>query len=362
MPSLEIGEQEIFEVRKAVLETVGAGAVKPEKLRKLADVARAVLESDVATLVVKRLDGGLGDAVVIPTKADIYLPDGIYIHPWMYTKHYARVYNMPILLNAIAPLLLEASRTYKWFEFTVVEVTSREGREALAKLVIADALVDDAITAARLAERVGILTWASTTAEDYMRYKCTDMPNPSDAITCITKRAIRISKALRWKVASYAEGWLRSIEKRIETHNRLARKVGRYISEVRMTKCGDEPRCMEYLSNYPSYVEYRDGVVKYTVGSNWEGYKVLALLGGAEDTEKFFRAKLDILAVRELEVPMPLGSWLIGRDKTTNQEFAISLPPRCADEGFRKCVEYALGLRNNALEKVVRGRVRIVEV
>jgi hypothetical protein len=59
---------------------------------------------------------------------------------------------------------------------------------------------------------------------------------------------------------------------------------------------------------------------------------------------------------------MPLGSWLIGRDKTTNQEFAISLPPRCVDEGFRKCVEYALGLRNNALEKVVRGRVRIVEV
>ena len=360
MPSLEIGGQEILEIRKAVLEAVGAGAVKPEKLRKLADVARAVLESDAAALVVKRLDSGLGDAVVIPTKADIALPDGMYIHPWTYTKHYARIYNMPILLNAIATLLLEASRAYKWFEFTVVEVTSREGREALAKLVIADALVDDATTAARLAERVGILTWGSTTAEDYMRYRCTDIPNPSNAITCITKRAIRISKALRWKVMGYTEGWLRRLEERVERHNRLVRKVGRYISEVRKTECGGE-RCMEYLNNYRSYVEYRDGVVKYTVRSNWD-YRVLALLGGAEDTEKFFRARLDILAVRELEEPMPLGSWLVGRDKLTNQEFAIALPPRCVDEGFRKCVEYALGLRNNALEKVVRGRVRVVEV
>jgi len=59
---------------------------------------------------------------------------------------------------------------------------------------------------------------------------------------------------------------------------------------------------------------------------------------------------------------MPLGSWLIGIDKTTKQPFTISLPPKCVNEGFRKCVEYALGLRNNALEKVVRGRVRIVEV
>jgi hypothetical protein len=362
MPSLEISGQEILEIRKAMLETVGAGAVKPEKLRKLADVARAVLESEVATLVVKRLDSGLGDAVVIPIKADIALPDGMYIHPWAYTKHYARIYNMPILLNAIATLLLEASRTYKWFEFTVVEVTSKEGREALAKLVIADALVDDALTAARMAERVGILTWGSTTTEDYMRYKCTDMPNPSDAITCMTKRAIRISKALRWKVAGYAEGWLRKLEERVEVHNRLVRRVGRYISEVRMTKCEDEPRCMEYLNNYRSYVEYRDGVVKYTVRSNWDGYKVLALLGGAEETEKFFRARLDILAVRELEEPMPLGSWLIGRDKTTNQPFTISLPPRCVDEEYRKCVEYALGLRNNALERTVKGRVRIVEV
>jgi hypothetical protein len=360
MPSLEIGEQEILEVRRNVMEAVGAGAVKPEKLRKLADVARAVLESDAATLVVKRLDSGLGDAVVIPIKADIALPDGLYIHPWTYTKHYARVYNMPILLNAIAPLLLEASRAYRWFEFTVIEITSKEGREVLAKLVIADALVDDALTAARLAERVGILTWASA-AGDYMRYRCTDMPNPLDAITCITKRAIRISRALRWKVANYAERWLRRLEERVERHNRLARKVGRYISEVRKAECGGE-RCMEYLNNYRSYVEYRDGVVKYTVRSNWEGYRVLALLGGAEDTEKFFRARLDILAVRELEEPMPLGSWLIGRDKTTKQEFAIALPPMCVDEGFRKCVEYALGLRNNALERVVRGRVRVVEV
>jgi hypothetical protein len=353
MPSLEINEL-IPEVRRQVAEAVKAGSVKPEEIRKRVEAARAVLGSGVATLVMKRWD----DAVVIPTRADGF-PDGMYIHPWVYTEHYARIYNIPILFNAIASL--EADRAYKWLEFTVIEVTSREGREALAKLVIADALIDDALATAQMAERAGILTWASTTATNYMTYKCTDMP-PTNSITCITKRAITITKALRWKVLSNAEGWLRRLEEKIEEHNELARKVGGYITEITKGECEFGQRCAEYLINYPSYVEFNKGVVRYVVRKNWERYRVLALLGGVEDTDKFFRAKLDIIAVLDLEEPVLLGSWLIGRDKITNQEFAIALPPRCVNEGMRKCVEYALGLRNNALERVVRGRVRIVEV
>jgi hypothetical protein len=360
MPSLEINGQEILEVRRQVLEAVRAGSVKPEEIKKRVETARAVLGGGVATLVVKRWD----DAVVIPTKADVDLPDGMYIHPWRYTKHYARVYNMPVLFDVITSILAVADKAYRWFEFTVAEVTSEVGREALAKLAIADALIDDATTASRLAERAGILTWASTTATNYMTYKCTDTPNPSNSITCITKRAISISKALRWKVLSNAEGWLAKLEERVERHNELvAKKVGGYITEIiRDSECEFGQRCAEYLNNYPSYVEYRDGVVKYVVRGIWRDRKVLALLGGAEDTRKFFRAKLDIIAVLDLEEPVPLGSWLIGRDKATNQEFAITLPPRCVDEGMRKCIEYVLGLRNNALERVVKGRVRVVEV
>jgi hypothetical protein len=81
----------------------------------------------------------------------------------------------------------------------------------------------------------------------------------------------------------------------------------------------------------------------------------LALLGGVEKNDEFFRAKLDIISTRSL------GSWLFGVDLSTNQPFTITLPRSCVAMPIHVCREYAFRLRDNQLRRTTDGNVEIKE-
>jgi hypothetical protein len=308
------------------------------------DVKKAI-DSTHITLIYKD-----GRGVILPMVVDrrYFNIRSLFWHPWWQSNTHA-ILNMHYLPFDVLVKLRELAIKYlPYYDYHVfiIHTVPTPAREYIQKLLTLSHLVTRLGITTREAHGIGALAGFF---EKYVE----ELHQCRDNLDCMIEVTLRAREKAIEETQRRISNWVRWLRRRVELHNLVIRLTREYVREIRITETSPSDPALRWYGSNVSYS--RDGTIRVEA-RKCDAVSPLALLGGAEENNKFFRAKLDVIGGAK-----SLGSWLFGLDLTTQQSFTITLPRNCVVMPLHICREYAFGLRDNRLRKTVKEDIEINE-
>jgi len=333
-------ERVVGQYRERLMRWLGEATAIPD----MPDTEKRAINNAHATLIYKD-----GRGVILPMIVDrrLFNIRSLFWHPWWQSNTHA-ILNMHYLPFDVLIKLRELAVKYiPYYDYHVfiIHIVPKPAREYVQKL----------LTLSHLITRLGITTrelHGIGALKGFFEKYVEELHQCRDDLDCMIEATLRAREKAIEAAQRHVDNWLRWLRRKVELHNLVVKLAREYVREIRITEVGSSDAELRWYGSNLSYS--RDGVARVQV-RRCEIVSPLALLGGVEKNDEFFRAKLDIISTKSL------GSWLFGVDLSTNQPFTISLPRSCVAIPIHVCREYAFGLRDNQLRKTVKGDVKVEE-
>jgi hypothetical protein len=318
-------ERVVRQYRERLMRWLGEATAIPD----MPDIEKKAIDNTHITLIYKD-----GRGVILPMIVDrrFFNIRSLFWHPWWQSNTHA-ILNMHYLPFDVLIKLRELAVKYMpYYDYHVfiIHTVPKPAREYIQKLLNLTHLITRLGITTRELHGIGALKGFF---EKYVEelHQCRDLD-------CMIEATLRAREKAIEAAQRHVDNWLRWLRRKVELHNLVIKLAREYVREIRITEVGSSDAELRWYGSNLSYG--RDGVVSVQV-RRCEIVSPLALLGGVEKNDEFFRAKLDIIS--------------------TNQPFTITLPRSCVAMPIHVCREYAFGLRDNQLRKTVKGDVKVEE-
>jgi hypothetical protein len=332
-------ERVVRQYRERLMKWFGEATALPD----MPDEEKRAIDNTI-TLIYKD-----GRGVILPMAVErrFFNIRSLFWHPWWQSNIHA-ILNMHYLPFDVLVKLRELAVKYMpYYDYHVfiIHTVPKPAREYIQKLLNLSHLITRLGITTRELHRIGAL-------RGFFEKYVEELHQCRDDLDCMIVTTLRAREKAIEAAQAHINNWLRWLRRKVELHNLVIKLAREYVREIRITEVGSSDIGFRWYGSNLSYS--RDGIVN-AQARKCEIVSPLALLGGVEKNDKFFRAKLDIISTKSL------GSWLFGVDLSTNQPFTITLPRSCVAMPIHVCREYAFRLRDNQLRRTTNGDIEIKE-